>query len=152
MKKAVIVYASTHHGNTLKLVEAISKKHNITLIDASKQTHADLSNYDIIGFASGIDFGKYYDSVQLFLKKNLPHEKPVFFIYTCAKPSNHFTKTVKEEALKKNAILLGEYGCRGYNTYGPWKVIGGINKNHPTMEEINGAIGFFEKLIEESIL
>lgn len=147
MKKAVIVYASTHHGNTLKLVEAISKKHNITLIDASKQTHADLSNYDIIGFASGIDFGKYYDSIQLFLKKNLPHGKPVFFIYTCAKPSNCFSKTVKEEALKKNAILLGEYGCRGYNTYGPWKLIGGMNKNHPTIEEINGAIRFFEELI-----
>lgn len=24
----------------------------------------------------------------------------------------------------------GKYGCKGYNTYGSWKIIGGMNKNH----------------------
>ena len=148
MKKTVIIYASTHHGNTYQLVKAIAEKYQITLIDATEQQQADLSGYDLIGFASGIDFGKFYDSVEQFLKENLPQKKPVFFLYTCAKTSNRFTESVRGEALKKDAVLLGEYGCRGYNTYGSWKLIGGMNKRHPNKAEINKAVQFYESLLK----
>ena len=46
MKKTVIIYASTHHGSTFKLVEAIADKYDITLIDATTQSEADLSEFD----------------------------------------------------------------------------------------------------------
>ena len=59
MKKTVIVYASKHHGNTFKLIKAISDKYEIAIIDAMKATHVDLQEYDIIGFASGIAFGMF---------------------------------------------------------------------------------------------
>ena len=55
MRKA-IVYASVHHGNTEKLVKSIAEECQVDLIDAVKQSDADLSNYDMIGFASGIHF------------------------------------------------------------------------------------------------
>lgn len=32
--KTGIVYESTHHGNTKKLLDAIAKKYEVTLIDA----------------------------------------------------------------------------------------------------------------------
>lgn len=148
MKKVAIIYASTHHGNTRKLVDAISQKYPVTQIDAMVQTQADLSEYDLIGFASGIDFGEYYPPVKTFLKNNLPENKPVFFLYTCAMVRDGFTKTIREEAMKKNALFLGEYGCRGFNTYGPWKLIGGMNKGHPSAEELAEAVAFFESLTE----
>ena len=146
MKQAVIIYASTHHGNTRRLVEAISDAYHIALIDATKQQDADLSGYDLIGFASGIDFGRFYRPVEEFLIKNLPKGKAVFFLYTCAKTSACFTETMRQQAIKKNAVVLGEYGCRGFNTYGPWKLIGGMNKNHPSPEEIQGALQFYGSL------
>lgn len=52
--KSVIIYASTHHGNTKKVVEAISKECGVDLVDATKVPEKDLSGYDAIGFASGI--------------------------------------------------------------------------------------------------
>ena len=51
MKRAVIVYASKHHGNTYKLAKAISDKYEVAMIDAMKETHVDLQEYDLIGFA-----------------------------------------------------------------------------------------------------
>ena len=78
MDKAVIVYASTHHENTKKLVDAIAENYDIAQIDATKQQHADLSAYDLIGFASGIDFGRFYDSVEEFLQNNLPEGKRIY--------------------------------------------------------------------------
>jgi len=79
MKKTVIVYASKHHGNTFKLIKAISDKYEIAIIDATKETHIDLQEYDIIGFASGIDFGKFYLEIENFAREKLPLQKEVFF-------------------------------------------------------------------------
>ena len=147
MKKIAIIYASTHHGNTKKLVDAISQKFAATLIDTTQHTQADLSDYDLIGFASGIDFGKFYDSVEQFLRDNLPKNKQLFFLYTCAMAKDSFTKSVRNEAQKRDAVILGEYGCRGFNTYGPWKLVGGMNKGHPTENEIAGAVHFVGNLL-----
>ena len=147
MAKAVIIYASTHHGNTYKLVQAIADKHDIDTIDATKQQTADLSGYDLIGFASGIDFGKFYEPVEQFLDQNLPEGKRVFFLYTCAKCSCRFTGTVKAKAQKRHSSIAGEFGCRGFNTYGPWKIIGGMNRNHPDPEDLDRAVSFFGSLL-----
>ena len=54
---------------------------------------------------------------------------------------------MRTEALKRNAVLMGESGCRGYNTYGVWKVIGGINEHHPSKKELDSAVKFYESLI-----
>lgn len=145
-RKAVIVYASKHHGNTYKLVKGISERCEVTTIDATKQSVMDLQDYEVIGFASGIDFGKFYKEIETFAKDNLPMKKQVFFLYTCAMERKGFTDSMKKIALEKDAIVLGEYGCKGYNTYGPWKLIGGMNRNHPTEEEIQSAVSFFESL------
>ena len=147
MKKAVIVYASTHHGNTRKLVDAISEKYPVALIDATAEKQTDLSQYDLIGFASGIDFGKFYGPVEAFLKNNLPRNKQVFFLYTCAMDRKGFTENLEEEARKTGSEILGAYGCRGFNTYGPWKLMGGMNKGHPNEKELAGAVRFFEGLL-----
>ena len=152
MDRTAIIYASKHHGNTCRLVQAISEKYDVVLINAETCKQADLSYYDLIGFASGIDFGKFYVSVEDFLKENLPEKKKVFFMYTCAKINQRFTERMKAAALEKEAILMGEYGCRGYNTYGPWKLIGGMNKDHPSQEEIEEAIHFYEDLLRRSKL
>ena len=146
-KKIVIIYTSLHHGNTLKLVKAISDKYNIEIIDATEKSVVDLQKYDVIGFASGIDFGKFYEAIEDFAKENLPIKKQVFFLYTCAMERKGFTNSMREIVAKKDAEVLGEYGCKGYNTYGPWKVIGGMNKKHPTEEEILLAVKFFENLL-----
>ena len=75
MKRTVIVYASRHHGNTRKLVQSIAEFCDIALIDAEQCQTADITQYDLIGFASGIDFGRFYQPVEAFLKKNLPARK-----------------------------------------------------------------------------
>lgn len=145
-KKIIIIYASMHHGNTYKLVKAISDKYKVEMIDATKHTDVNLQEYDVIGFASGIDFGKFYEAIENFAKVNLPNKKQVFFLYTCAMEQKGFTDSMKEIALEREATILGEYGCKGYNTYGPWKLIGGMNKNHPNECEIMLAVKFFEKI------
>ena len=70
--KTAVVYYSRHHGNTKKVLDAIAQKFDITFIDASKTESADLGEYDLIGFASGIYYSKFHKSILQFAEKNLP--------------------------------------------------------------------------------
>ena len=65
--RTAIVYYSAHHGNTRRLAEAIAQGRDVTLIDALAAKSADLIGYDLIGFASGIYFGKFHQSVVEFI-------------------------------------------------------------------------------------
>ena len=55
--KTVIIYTSLHQGNTKRLVESLAHN-NIDIIDILSNKDADISEYDCIGIASGIAYGK----------------------------------------------------------------------------------------------
>lgn len=55
-------------------------------------------------------------------------------------------KFIAEATAKHRAKILGEYGCLGFDSFSPFKLIGGIAKGHPTNEEIDGAVKFYEDL------
>lgn len=148
--KTVIIYASHHHGNTEKLVKAISEKYSIEMINAEKES-LDISEYDCIGFASGIDFGKFYDCVQKEAEKYMTAGKRVFFIYTCGQNNKDFSEKLKAIAKERGCEVCGSFGCTGYNTYGPWKLIGGINRKHPNEQDITNCIRFFEENVSKRV-
>ena len=109
---------------------------------------ADLSDYDIIGFASGTYFGKFSRAVIEFAENNLPGNKRVFLINTYGVKGD-YTKEMKRIIAGKSCQLLGTYGCRGFDTFGPLKLIGGIAKGHPDERDVKGAVEFFERIIQE---
>lgn len=144
--KTAIVYYSAHHGNTKKLIDAIAAKHEVELIDAARQSAADLSAYDLVGFASGIYYSKFHKAVLQFAKDNLPEGKKVFFLYTYGAEKAGYTKAITEAVSEKRAEITGEYGCFGFNTFGPFKLVGGMAKGHPIEDEIAAAVSFYEGL------
>lgn len=144
--KTAIVYYSKHHGNTKKLLDAIAKNNEVTLIDVTQTPNADLSGFDRIGFASGIYYSKFHKSLLQFMDENLPYDKSVFFLYTYGAKKKGYTEAAAQAAKSKNAEILGSFGCFGFNTYGPFKVIGGIAKGHPDSSELANAVAFYEGL------
>ncbi len=147
--KTVILYYSTHHGNTKKLLDAIAAENEVELIDVTKAPDQDLSGYDRIGLASGIYFNNYAKPFLAYAERNLPERKPVFFIFTHGAQKGTFLNGVREITRKKNCPELGSFHCRGFDTFGPFKVVGGIAKGHPTEKEIRAAVEFYKKLPEK---
>jgi flavodoxin len=145
--KVAIAYYSQHHGNTKKLLDAIKELGDIKLINVVECKEADLSDYDIIGFASGIYYSKFSEAVMKFAQKNLPSKKRVFLINTYGVKGD-YTKGMKQIIAEKSCQLLGTYGCRGFDTFGPLKLVGGIAKGHPDENDVKGAIEFFRSIIE----
>lgn len=147
MKTAIIFY-SRHHENTKKLLEAIknASSDEIDLFDITESAPQNLEKYDRIGFASGIYYSKFEKRVLEFAKNNTPDGKKVFFIYTYGAEKSGYTKAIREALSGKNSKILGEYGCLGFNTFGPFKLIGGIAKHHPDSTDISGAVSFYNNL------
>ena len=146
--KTILIYESTHHGNTKKLVDAVAKRYGIRTATVEEAAAMDLSAYDRIGIASGVAFGKFYEATERFMNNSLPKGKDVFFLYTCGNDSGKYANSVSAKARARDCRVLGVYGCRGFDTFGPFKLIGGIAKGHPTQSEIDGAVEFYGSLAE----
>ena len=146
MSNAVIIYASTHHGNTKKVVEAIAKEFDVELIDATQVHEKDLTGYDLIGFASGIYAAQFHQQIKNFAQINLPQNKKIFFIMTSAM-NKDFTKSMSDSIKGKNAEVVGKFTCHGYNTFGPIKLVGGTSKGHPDENDLKDAVEFYRTLV-----
>lgn len=144
--KTLIVYHSEHHGNTKKLLDAIAKEGNVTLLDASSGAGMDCGEYDLIGFASGIYYQKFHKNVVNWVEKNLSPGKKVFFLYTCGVKRDSYADDIALAVGRKGAQLVGSYVCPGYDTFGPFKLVGGIAKGRPNEEDIAGAVRFYREI------
>jgi len=149
MMKTAICYYSRHHGNTRKVLEAMAQGNGVDLIDVTSRMAVHLEDYDCIGFASGIYYSKFQETVLDFARQYLPQGKDVFFVYTCGSMRKGYTRAIAEAVAEKGANILGEYGCRGFDTYGPFKLIGGIAKGHPNADELQKAREFYQSICRE---
>ena len=115
--KIAVVYASVHHKNTEKLIKTITEKHpEIDLIDATKTVLKDLASYDLIGFASGIFYGKFHKALLRFINDNLPAYKKTFVIYTCGADRTSYIKDIEGLIKSKDSVLSAHYSCLAYDT------------------------------------
>lgn len=145
--KSLIIYESVCHGNTEKIAKAMSKSLNADLIKINQVTAKSLMNYDLIGFGSGIFYGKLHKNV-LDLIDKLPNalNKKAFVFSTSGQGKIEFNNIVKQNLSKKGFEVIGSFACKGYDTFGPFKLIGGIAKNRPDDNDIKMAKNFAEKL------
>ena len=142
--KTAIIFASVHHGNTRKIVEQLAQNNDVDLIDATQVKEKDLSEYDRIGFASGIYYGKFHQSVLNFASVNLPEYKEVFLI--CTYGGSAAYQSIETIIKDKHCNVIGKFSCKGYDTFGPFKLVGGIAKGHPNEKDLTAAMEFYQSL------
>jgi len=149
--KTLLVYESVHHGCTEKVARAMGKALGAVLAKPQDVDAEALGGYDLVGFGSGIYFARHHRSV-LELVSRLPRlEKKVFIFSTAGFPPLRafFHMDLKNRLRMKGANLVGEFCCRGLDTYGPYGIIGGINRGRPGKDELEAAKDFARGLPED---
>lgn len=144
--KLAICYYSRHHGNTLKVLKAMAQQGDTDLIDVTTRQAVRLDGYDGIGFASGIYGFAFHKAVVAFARQYLPEGKPVFFVSTYGGAKGSGAAAMADLAREKHCPVLGEFSCRGYDTFGPFRLVGGIAKGHPDARDLEEARRFFRKI------
>lgn len=147
MSKIGIIYMSYHHGNTKKVLDAMKEEREIDLIDIKDANNIDLSLYDKIGLASGIYFQDVSKLITNFVNnQEFGKDKEVFIIYTCGLKITNYAKKLEKLLIKKGCKHIGTFDCKGYDTFGPYKLIGGVAKNHPNEEDLMNARNFIKNI------
>ena len=148
--KTAICYYSRHHGNTLKVLEAMAGAGDVDLIDVTTRQAVHLEEYDCVGFASGIYGFTVQKAVVEFARQYLPQGKPVFFVYTYGGAKGSGAKELTEIAQEKGCPVLGEFSCKGYDTFGPFRLVGGISKGHPDGRDLENACKFYQNIQKQN--
>lgn len=144
MKKAII-YKSVHHGNTKKIAEAMAKAIKADLIDLEDANGDTIEKYDTIGFGSGIFFYRPHKDLRKYIEGlDSVDNKKAFVFYTSGNGKSY--SWLNKNLSGKGFDVIGEFSCKGYDTYGPFKLIGGQNKGRPDMEDLKKAEKFVIEL------
>jgi len=145
--KTLIVYNSVHHGNTEKVAKVMADALEAKLVKPQELDINTFAEYDLVGFGSGIYMGKHHESL-FKLVDTLPmlKNKNAFIFNTCGKGKIDYNNTLKEKLQKKGFNFIGDFSCKGFDTWGPFKLVGGINKGRPNERDLKKAENFASRL------
>ncbi|TET41673.1 MAG: flavodoxin [Dehalococcoidia bacterium] len=149
--KALIIYISVHHGNTERVAKVMTDILNADLLQVKQVATSMLEQYDLIGFGSGIYFGKHHKNLLNFVDMlSILRNKKAFIFSTSGLRKiqfiHNFDKPLKERLRRKGFDIIGEFSCRGLDTYRVTKLVGGVNKGRPDTEDLRQAEDFAKSL------
>ena len=149
--KTLIIYISIHQGNTEKIAKAMAGILNAKLVNPDKVKIEELSQYDLIGFGSGIYFQKHHKSLLNLVDKLPKFQNQNAFIFSTRGmgPVGFYHRLLRNKLLKKGFNIACEFSCKGFDNFGPFKIIGGINKGRPSKEDLENARDFAKDIMPQ---
>lgn len=135
--KTIIIYVSTYQGNTLKVAQNMAKELSASLVSTSEAENIDLSNYDLIGLGSGINFAQHHKELISFVESHKFKNRNVFIFSTRCRPFlGKYHQALKRILSDNGSNLIGEFSCKGFDRTGPWVAINGYNKARPNDRDL----------------
>jgi flavodoxin len=144
-----IVCESVHRGNTRRIAEGMAEVLQADVFTPAEITPAQLSAYGLIGFGSGIYYGRHHRSIRV-LADNVPREPHTAFLFsTAGLPflSHLWHSSVRRRLRRRGWRVAGEFTCRGWDRWGPLVLVGGLNRHHPDERDRERAREFARTLV-----
>jgi len=153
--KAVLIVHSYHHGNTRKVADAMAKQLGAEVYTTETINPTEATQFDLIGLGAGIDTGKHYAPLLEFAAALPESAGQQVFVFSTAGIAGSEKKMLRDhEALheileRKGYSILGDFACKGHDTVGFLKHIGGINKGRPNDDDLKAASRFAASMLEK---
>ncbi|MFJ3220155.1 flavodoxin family protein [Kitasatospora sp. NPDC086801] len=150
--KAVIVCTSVSHGNTRRIADVMGQVLEARVVDPEQVDVAELAACDLVGFGSGIFSMKFHPQLRRFVRSLPPGQGPrrrAFVFATSGLPEPSFQPFTRPlvRVLEQRGFEVGDtFSCRGFDTWAPFKLVGGINKARPDATDLMAARAFAEGL------
>ncbi len=146
----LIVCVSISQGNTRHVAEAIGEVLSASVVEPEEVAPADVAGYDLLGIGSGI-YGMMFHARLWRFARSLPkaHGTPAFVFATSGSPEIFWRPTVLvliSLLRSKGYRVVGTFSCRGFDTWFPLRLVGGINKGRPSEADLNAARMFASRL------
>lgn len=140
---------SVHHGNTAKVAESIASVLRADIAVPEAVPYTALADYSLVGFGSGVYYGQMHPALLEWVR-GLPDSPmagtPAFIFSTSGLPflARLWTAPLRRLLARKGFHIVGEFSCRGFDTWGPLWLTGGLNRKHPDAHDLERARRFAE--------
>jgi flavodoxin len=147
--KALILCYSYHHQNTQKVASVIANILGAEVKSPKDVTPQEVAGYDLVGFGSGIYFGKHHKTL-LNIADKLPSakDKPVFIFSTSGEEGkgDKLNTKMRKKLQAKGYHILSEFNCPGYDTTIAAKLFGSQQEGRPNKADLAAAQTFAENI------
>jgi flavodoxin len=140
--KTIMIYTSTHHGNTEQIARASGEvlKADLHSLERENISSINLEGYDLIGLGAGVRGQKPDPKIMRAVDKLDLKDRKVFLFSTSAGNSVDEIRMLKDTVLQKQAHLMGEFMCAGFFDW--------YNKGHPDATDLENARKFAQSLLK----
>ena len=141
--KTLVLYKSLCHGNTQKVAAVIAETLKAEIKTLEDTDRERIPEYEMIGFGSGIFYQKHHKTLFDFVE-SLPEtkNKQAFVFSTSGLCLPEFNTPLETVLKKKGFQITGSFACKGWDTWGPYKLVGGIAKGRPDESDLQLAREF----------
>lgn len=148
----LIVCSSTHHGNTRKVAGRIAGVLDAMVVDPVEAMAPGIRSYQLIGVCSGVYFGRFHKSIWKWLSmlpEGIGNGRQAFVFSTSGLPflSRLYHRPAIKLLRRKGFDVVGDFACRGHDTFGPLWLFGGLNRKHPNEQDLVRAERFANQLM-----
>lgn len=143
----LLVTKSVHHQNTARVAHAMAEQVGAECVTPADCPYERLNNCDVLGLGSGIYYGRVHEELWqwvLGLPTNTSGRPHVFIFTTSGLPflARFWHRPLKSVLARKGYRVIGEFSCRGFDTWGPLWLTGGLNRTHPDERDLRRARDF----------
>lgn len=151
--RVLIVCESTHHGNTKRVADAMASVLKAEVRTAAEVTPEMIDQYDLVGWGSGIYFARHSEKLREMAGKLAVRPRKAFVFSTAGLPflSWWFHAALRGILRNRGCELVGDFCCGGWDTVGPLKWLGGIERSHPNAKDLERAEAF-ARSIKKNVL
>jgi flavodoxin len=121
------------------------------MLDIQKdRREVDLEQYEVLLLASGIYHGKIGEDLASFIAENDKKisEKIILLLTTSGTNNPKYIHNTIEKLEKYKIHVSAKFQCCGYDTWGPWRFMGGISKHRPNAEDLKMVCMEFSSWLE----
>lgn len=145
--KPLIVYKSVHHQNTAKIARVMADVLGAECVSPAECPYSRLAGHELLGLGSGIYYGRVHDELWQWVRdmpETYSQNLSVFVFTTSGLPvlAKLWHWPLKSALMNKGYEVMAEFACRGFDTWGPLWLTGGLNKAHPDERDIQRARDF----------
>lgn len=149
--KTLVICSSVHHRNTARVAERIAEVLHAEVAAPEAVPYTILDDYDLVGFGSGVYYGRFHAALRDWLR-GLPAaavaRRPAFVFSTSGLSClwRLWHRPFTRELARRGFAVRGEFHCRGFDSWGPLWIAGGINRRHPDDRDLDRAAAFARRI------
>ncbi|MEK8174434.1 flavodoxin family protein [Streptomyces sp. M19] len=142
MGKTLIICTSVSHGNTRRVAEAMGEVLEAPVVEPEEVDGVD--GYDLVGFGSGIFTQRFHPRLRAFVSSLPPRRGRAFVFATSGLPPRlgPMVRQLEDKGLE----VADTFSCRGFDTWAPFRLVGGIRKGRPDDRDLAAARAFAKNL------